>query len=36
VRKTGLEEMRAVLYRYFPGGEVTEDFICRLAVATVD
>jgi SAM-dependent methyltransferase len=31
-----LEEMRAVLYRYFPGGEVTEDFICRLAVATVD
>jgi SAM-dependent methyltransferase len=31
-----LEEMRAVLYRYFPSGEVTEDFTCRLAVATVE
>jgi len=31
-----LEEIRAVLYQYFPDGEVTEDFTCRLAVATVD
>lgn len=28
-----LEEMRAVLDRYFPGGEVIEDLSCRLTVA---
>jgi hypothetical protein len=29
-----LEEIRAVLFRYFHAGEVIEDFSCRLTVAT--
>jgi len=31
-----LEEIRSVLYKYFPDGEVTEDFTGRLTVALAD